>query len=181
MLKIFRTRNILSGSRLYSHARRFCRNAARLKDLEIPSVEIKSLFHLERNGHTAVLYQPLVGESIRNLVNENPSRLQKTAKNFGTFLSTLHEKGIHFHSLHTGNILLLPNDTYGLIDISDMTIYPCALSCSIRLRSFKRLSKYQEDFVLLGLSYWNEMFLAYLEAGHINASCKVKLSKFKPF
>jgi tRNA A-37 threonylcarbamoyl transferase component Bud32 len=149
--------------------------------LAIPSVEIKSLFHLEKGGHTAVLYQPIKGDSIRNLANKNPNRLQKTAKNFGEFLSILHAKGIHFHSLHTGNILLLPDNSYGLIDISDMTIYPWPLTCSTRLRSFKRLCKYQEDFRVLGLSYWNQMLSAYLEAADLQTSCHNRLTQFKPF
>ncbi len=181
ILKIFRARNLLSGTRLYSHARRFCRNAARLHQLAIPTVQIKSLFHLETSGHTAVLYEPLEGDSIRNLVKQDQERVQQTARRFGEFLSELHEKGIHFHSLHTGNILLLPNNRFGLIDISDMTIYPWALTCSTRLRSFKRLCKYQEYFSVLGLTYWQDVLSAYLEAGNMNAVCRERLQKFKPF
>lgn len=181
ILKIFRTRNLFSGTRVYSHARRFCRNAARLNHLAIPTVEIKSLFHLEKKGHTAVLYKPLEGESIRNLVKQDQNKIQQTAKEFGVFLSTLHKKGIHFHSLHTGNILLLPDNNFGLIDVSDMTIYPWALPCSTRLRSFKRLCKYQEDFSILGHNYWQAMLAAYFDAGHVSALCRERLSKFKPF
>jgi tRNA A-37 threonylcarbamoyl transferase component Bud32 len=181
ILKIFRARNLFSGSRVYSHARRFCRNAARLHDLGIPTVKIDTLFHLEKSGHTAVLYKPLEGESIRNLVKQNQSGMQQTANKFGVFLSTLHEKGIHFHSLHTGNILLLPNNDFGLIDISDMTIYPWALNCSTRLRSFTRLCKYQEDFRTLGLGYWQDMLSTYLDLAHVKTSCKHRLLRFKPF
>ncbi len=181
ILKIFRARNLFSGTRIYSHARRFCRNAARLNDLAIPTVEIKSLFHLEKNGHTAVLYKPLEGESIRNLVKQDQNRVQQTAKNFGVFLSTLHDKGIHFHSLHTGNILLLPNNDFGLIDVSDMTIYPWALTCSTRVRSFKRLCKYQEDLRILGLGYWQDMLSTYLDLAQLKTSCKQRLLSFKPY
>lgn len=181
ILKIFRARNLFSATRVYSHARRFCRNAARLNDLGIPTVKIDTLFHLEKSGHTAVLYKPLEGESIRSLVKKNQNRMQQTAKNFGVFLSTLHEKGIHFHSLHTGNILLLPNNDFGLIDVSDMTIYPWALNCSTRLRSFKRLCKYQEDLRILGLGYWRDMLSTYLDLAHLKTSCKQRLLRFKPF
>jgi hypothetical protein len=181
ILKVFRARNLFSGTRVYSHARRFCRNAARLNDLAIPTVHIKSLFHLEKSGHTAVLYKPLEGESIRNLVQQNQSKMQKTAKNLGVFLSTLHERGIHFHSLHTGNILLLPNNQFGLIDISDMTIYPWRLTCDARLRSFKRLCKYQEDVRVLGADYWQELLTAYLKSSNSIATCRKRLLSFKPF
>ena len=181
ILKIFRARNLFSGTRVYSHARRFCRNAARLNELAIPTVQIKSLFHLEKRGHTAVLYKPLEGESIRDMVKNDQNRMQQTAKSFGVFLSRLHAKGIHFHSLHTGNILLLPDNSFGLIDVSDMTIYPWALTCSTRLRSFKRLCKYQEDFSILGQAYWQDMLSAYLDAGQINVICRERLSRFMPF
>lgn len=181
ILKIFRARNLFSGARVYSHARRFCRNAARLDDLGIPTVKIDTLFHLEKGGHTAVLYKPLEGESIRNLVKQDQSKMQKTAKNLGVFLSTLHEKGIHFHSLHTGNILLLPNNQFGLIDISDMTIYPWRLTCDARLRSFKRLCKYQEDVRVLGADYWQELLTAYLKSSNSIATCRKRLLSFKPF
>lgn len=181
ILKIFRARRLFSGTRIYSHARRFCRNALRLKALNLPTVNVVTLFHLEKSGHTAVLYKPLAGESIRNLVKHDQDRMQQTAQYLGVFLSVLHEKGIHFHSLHTGNILLLPNNSFGLIDVSDMTIYPWALTCSTRLRSFNRLCKYHEDFSVLGLKYWQDMLSAYLDTGHISAHCRERLSRFKPF
>lgn len=180
-LKIFRARHLISGTRVYSHARRFCRNAARLDDLSIPTIKIKALYHLQQNGHTAVLYQPLVGESISHLVQKDQNRMRQTAYNFGDFLANLHAKGVHFHSLHTGNILLLPNSQFGLIDISDMTIYPRALTCHTRLRSFKRLCKYQEDIRALGNKYWQAMMAAYLDASHSSAACKKRLLNFKPF
>jgi hypothetical protein len=180
-LKIFRVRNRFGGTRVYSHARRFFRNAARLTDLSIPTVEVKTLYTLQKKGHDAVLYQPLAGVSIRDLVQDDSKRMLQTAQTFGAFLARLHAKGIHFHSLHTGNILLLPNDNFGLIDISDMTIYPWRLTCYSRLRSFKRLCKYQEDMRVLGGDYWQEMLSAYLNASRVSETCRQHLLSFKPF
>lgn len=180
-LKIFRARNLFSATRVYSHARRFCRNVSRLKALGIPTVEIKALYHLQQRGHTAVLYQPLEGESIRNIVQHDKKRMLKTKTTFGVFLANLHIKGVHFHSLHTGNILLLPNNQFGLIDVSDMTIYPWKLSCGTRLRSFKRLCKYQEDISVLGREYWQTMLSAYIEISHSGTACRKRLLSFKPY
>ena len=181
ILKIFRARNRLSGTRIYSHARRFCRNAFRLERLSIPTVKIKALFHLELAGHTAVLYSPLAGDSIRDMVQKDIKRIQQTAGTFGAFLATLHTKGIHFHSLHTGNVLLLPNNKFGLIDISDMTIYAWPLICNTRLRSFKRLYKYQSDIQALGVLYWRDMLEAYFSASLCGSACKKKLLSISPF
>jgi hypothetical protein len=182
VLKIFRARNRLSGTRIYSHARRFCRNAFRLQHLNIPTVKIKALFHLETNGHTAVLYEPLAGESIRDLVHKDIKRIKLTAKTFGCFLATLHFKGIHFHSLHTGNVLLLPNNEFGLIDISDMTIFSWPLFSNTRLRSFKRLCKYKGDIQALGAQYWSDMLEAYfISSSHCGLACREKLLRISPF
>jgi tRNA A-37 threonylcarbamoyl transferase component Bud32 len=179
ILKIFRVRRWFSGARVYSHARRFCRNALRLRLLDIPTVNVKSLFHLEKSGHSAVLYQPLAGETFRHLVRHDLGRIQTANITFGLFLADLHKKGIHFHSLHTGNILLLPNNQFGLIDISDMTIYPWSLGCSTRIRSFKRLCKYQTDFEVLGKMYWKTMMQAYINASNCSYACVNKLLGFR--
>ena len=68
ILKIFRVKSILSASRVFSYARAFCRNADRLKRIGIPTVEIKQLFHLGNSAKTAVLYAPLKGLTLRELL-----------------------------------------------------------------------------------------------------------------
>ncbi|PPD11325.1 MAG: hypothetical protein E6Q51_05215 [Methylophilus methylotrophus] len=160
-LKIFRARRLLSGARLYSHARRFYRNAQRLQQLQIPTVTMKSLYHLPQAGHTAVIYQPLPGKTLRQLIVQDLPRLYPLASELGNFLATLHDKGIHFHSLHSGNVLLMPNDEFGLIDVSDMTIYPWSLMCTTRIRSFARLGKYQADMSALDASFWCAVMQGY--------------------
>lgn len=179
--KIFRARHQFSGARIYSHARRFYRNALRLKDLNIPTVKVKELYHFEKSGHTAVLYEPLPGKSLREIAHTEPSLLNETAEKLGAFLAKLHLRGIHFHSLHTGNILLLTNQQFGLIDISDMSIFPWPLMCNTRFRSFKRLCKYQEDIALLGPSYWNKMLTQYYKSSLSSPLCRLKIESANPF
>jgi tRNA A-37 threonylcarbamoyl transferase component Bud32 len=163
-LKIFRARRVLSGARLYSHARRFYRNAQRLQQLQIPTVTMKSLYHLPQAGHTAVIYQPLAGQTLRQLIANDLPRLYPLASKLGHFLATLHDKGVHFHSLHSGNVLLMPNDEFGLIDVSDMTIYPWSLMCATRIRSFARLGKYQADMSALDATFWQTVMQGYQQA-----------------
>lgn len=160
-LKIFRARRVLSGARLYSHARRFYRNVQRLQSLQIPTVMMKSLYHLPQAGHTAVIYQPLAGQTLRQLMTDDLPRLYPLASKLGHFLATLHDKGIHFHSLHSGNVLLMPNDEFGLIDVSDMTIYPWSLMCATRIRSFVRFGKYQSDMSALDAAFWLALMHGY--------------------
>ena len=52
ILKIFRVKRVISGTNIYSYARRFCRNAKRLSALDIPTVRIKSLYHFKASKNT---------------------------------------------------------------------------------------------------------------------------------
>lgn len=160
-VKIFRARRLFSGARIYSHARRFYRNAQRLNALQIPTVAVKSLHYLSHSGGTAIIYEPLAGQTLRQLIATDLSRLTQMAHELGAFLATLHDKGIHFHSLHSGNILLTPENEFGLIDISDMTIYPWSLMCHTRIRSFVRFGKYREEMAVLNTAFWQKVMLGY--------------------
>lgn len=175
-LKIFRPRRRFSGAQLFSHARRFCRNAARLQALQIRTVRIQKLFYFEDNPHAAVLYSPLAGETLRGLVREGNYDADAIAGKLGQFMAMLHAKGVHFHSLHTGNVVLTPQGEFGLIDISDMSIYPWPLFCNTRIRSFKRLCRYREDILLLGKPFWSEMLTQYFMAAGVGERCKAKIS-----
>lgn len=173
-LKIFRARRWLSGARLYSHARRFYRNALRLQKLNIPTVTVKSLHHFSTAGHTAIIYHPLPGQTIRQLIQSELPVIQSLAEKFGRFLAELHDQGIHFHSLHTGNVLLTPDGKFGLIDISDMTIYPWSLQCATRVRSFIRLGKYQEEMSVLDNAFWCTVMHGYSQSAN-GSSCAGKI------
>lgn len=174
ILKIFRVKRLLSGTNIYSYARRFCRNAKRLARLNIPTVNIKTLFHFENCHNTAVLYQPLEGDTLRQIIHRDAYDL-KLAEIMADFLAELHQKGIHFHSLHTGNVVQAPEGHLGLIDISDMTIYAWPLFCNTRVRSFKRLCKYQEDINKLGVTFWNLLLDKYFVKSQMSNSCKDKI------
>lgn len=177
MLKVFRLRGWFTSSLIYSNARSFCRNAQRLKRLGIPTVKIIQLFYFKDLTITAVLYQPLVGEAINHLI-KNTKLTENNCKALGGFIAELHQLGIHFKSLHFGNIVLSERNEFGLIDIADMRIFPWALHTSTRLRGFNRLLRYQQDIKLLGKSNLAAMINAYVNAAKIPAQqqLKIKLS-----
>ncbi|MCH9849231.1 MAG: hypothetical protein K0U18_05030 [Betaproteobacteria bacterium] len=89
ILKVFRVKRLISGTNIYSYARRFCRNAIRLHKLAIPTVQIKTLYHFEDSHNTAVLYSPLAGKTIRQLIHENTIN-PNLAEKIGIFLANLH-------------------------------------------------------------------------------------------
>jgi hypothetical protein len=174
ILKIFRVKRLISGTNIYSYARRFCRNAQRLQKRRIPTVNIKTLYHFENNSNTAVLYVPLEGQTLRQLVQKNEFDLT-LASILGQFLAELHQQGIHFHSLHTGNVVQMPNGGLGLIDISDLSAYPWPLFCNTRGRSFKRLCKYQDDIQKFGQEFLNIFLDRYFNESYLKKSCENKI------
>ncbi len=174
ILKVFRVKRLISGANIYSYARRFCRNAERLSKLAIPTVSIKVLYHFEGSSNTAVLYSPLPGKTIRQLIRENAIS-PNLAEKMGEFLANIHSKGIHFHSLHTGNVVQMPDGNLGLIDISDMSVYAWPLFCNTRIRSFKRWCKYQDDMNALGKMFWMSLQASYFSNSHLSNRCEQKI------
>lgn len=176
MLKIFRVRRKVSGARIYSHARRFFRNAERLHALGISTVKCKRLFYFADSSDTAVLYSPVAGYTVRKLLDGNLLN-QDMAHALGVYIAGLHQLGIHFRSLHMGNIVVTPDGRYGLIDISDMSIYPWTLFCSTRVRNFRHLCRYPDDIKLLGATAWGALLQGYFDSSQLGAACESKLKQ----
>jgi len=176
MLKVFRVRNRYSVARIYSYARRFCRNALRLQRFAIPTVHIKQLFHLEAPAETAVLYAPLEGVTLRELLGSRSLTTEEAAM-LGKFVAKLHQHGVHFRSLHLGNIVLDTQGRLGLIDIADMSIYPWALWCGTRVRSFTHLHRYPEQVRELGLATWQVIETSYFDHAALSRECENRLRR----
>lgn len=174
ILKIFRVRRKISGARIYSHARRFMRNAERLQKLGVNTITCKRLYHFFNSTDTAVLYVPLAGYTVKKLLDGHLLN-QEMAMALGVYIARLHQLGIHFRSLHMGNIVVMPDGQYGLIDISDMSIYPWPLFCNTRVRNFRHLSRYPEDIKSLGKLSWESLQEGYFASGQLSAACESKL------
>lgn len=174
ILKIFRVKRLFSSARLYSYARRFCRNAARLASLGIPTVSIRQLYHIADTNNSAVLYAPLQGSTLRELARSG-SVDKALLSRLGIFVAILHKKGIYFRSLHLGNIVLTPHGQFGLIDIADMSIFPWRLGCGRRLRNFRHMRRLHQDNALLGGPGWEEMLNSYLNHKSLPPECAQQL------
>jgi hypothetical protein len=174
ILKIFRVRRKISGARIYSHARRFMRNAERLHKLGLNTVVCKRLYHFANSTDTAVLYSPLAGYTVKKLLDGHLLN-QEMAMALGIFIARLHQLGVHFRSLHMGNILVMPDGQYGLIDISDMSIYPWPLFCNTRVRNFRHLCRYPDDITRLGKLSWESLQEGYFTSGQLGTACESKL------
>jgi hypothetical protein len=168
IVKLIRVKRWLSLSAIYPYSLRFRRNARRLIAMGIPSVKVERVFYCHQIRRHGVIYPLLEGESLEKISGRDgmsDDLFQKLAE----FVVVLHQKGIHFRSLHLGNILLLPDGSLGLIDVADMRFSWFPLRLDQRYRNFRHLFRpqvHREVFVNFGI----ERFLGlYIEAAGLNA------------
>lgn len=143
-LKIFHSRKPLL-SRWRPEARRFARNAERLRALGISTPQVLECCWLEqKRGTNACLYIPLQGTPLDSLFRERREEFDSELPNFVGFIRQLHLRGIYFRSLHLGNVLKLPYSDFGLIDFLDLHFKGAPLSRSLIQRNFVHLKNYLE-------------------------------------
>ncbi|MCW8929211.1 MAG: toluene tolerance protein [Gammaproteobacteria bacterium] len=165
IIKLFRVKRLISQATLYSPARRFARNAKKLKKLGIPTVSLIDLYKIKSIKRTAVHYHQLEGVMVREHLQSNPVD-EVFLTHLGEFIAKLHAKGIFFRSAHFGNIIYTTNKQFGLIDISDMSISPFSLGIFKRLRNLKHIFRISEDIQYIQHSQAIED--AYLQSYRIN-------------
>ncbi len=158
ILKLFRTKRLLSSARLRPYHLRFARNARRLagRGFLVPEVEwLCRVPHIHRQG---VLYRRLSGRPLSELLGERPELAGELAR----LLARLHEKGVYFRSVHPGNVLLCDGGRLGLIDLQDIRFFPVSLGIGWRVRNFRHLFSGGEQGRALremGLSPFLETYL----------------------
>jgi O-antigen ligase/tRNA A-37 threonylcarbamoyl transferase component Bud32 len=145
-LKLFRSRPWYTTGSFNPYSERFVINSNQLRSMDIPTPQILNLYAL-KDGSSAVKYQPISGQPLRQVLQSMSCAMERQAlvERFGRFLGSLHEQGVYFRSLHLGNVLLMDNNEFGLIDVADMRILPSSLSLSLRQRNLRHMQRYTED------------------------------------
>lgn len=144
--KLFRRKRLVSSEAFYPYAQRFADNAGALERLGIPAPRVIEVYRVERPQRTAVHYTGLPGITLRQAMRDaNQQEQAVLTEQFGALLGKLHGQGVYFRSLHLGNVLLLPNNTLGLIDFADMQIDKNSLSRTKRRRNLKHFQRYEDD------------------------------------
>ena len=144
-MKLFRIKRRITTARLWNPAQAFCRKAQQLKQHGIATVTPVGLYRLLHVPRFAARYQPLVGETVRSLIQQN--RLtEKHIAELAKFIAQLHQKGILFRSLHPGNVVLTPDGSFGLIDILDCRFswFGRPLNRWQRARNFQHFFRYED-------------------------------------
>ncbi|RJG13193.1 polymerase [Pseudomonas cavernicola] len=145
-LKLFRRKRLISSALWSPPAQRFADNAIRLVQLGIPAPAIIETFLVPSRRLSGVRYQPLPGLTLRaHWRTLEPAQRESEVERFGLFLGQLHQQGVYFRSLHLGNVLLLPEGQFGLIDLSDMKIENRPLAPWKRQRNLQHILRYEED------------------------------------
>lgn len=161
-LKLYRRKRLLSSDLWDLPAQRFADNANGLLRLGITAPTVLEVLMISERRLSAVRYQPLPGDTLRNhLRNSDPAERSRDVMRFGAFLGELHESGVYFRSLHLGNVLLLPDGNFGLIDLSDMKLERNALAPWKRRRNLQHILRYAEDIGWLTAQHREEWVTGY--------------------
>jgi hypothetical protein len=147
-LKTFWYRHRISSRRIYPEWLRFVLHTSALQRREIPTVTVVESVCIPHLRRTGVVYCPLAGQTLRQVAQAGEFDVA-LAERLGRFIAKLHRKGVHFHSLHLGNVLLCPDGSFGLIDVSNMRVFPWPLWANARMRNFIHLLRYPQDLQIL--------------------------------
>lgn len=138
ILKLFRSKRRLSSNAWLPYVKRFITNAEKFRARGIPSVRCLRWGKAPSLQRDYVLYERLPGECLRHVEAIDGQAL-------GHFFGELHEKGIYFRSCHLGNILLLEEGQFGVIDVANTRFRPWPLSARARRRNFTHLRRLPKD------------------------------------
>jgi hypothetical protein len=136
IVKLFRRKRRLSSAAWRPYGLRFVHNAAGLQRRGVPTVRVRGFFHCPEAGRHVVVYRPLVGDVLRHCLERGETvdwiRLAH-------FLAQLHQHGIYFRSLHSGNIVRVADGGFGLIDVADLQLLRKPLGLARRTRNLRPL------------------------------------------
>jgi hypothetical protein len=138
IIKQFYPRRRFTSAAIYPYALRFWNNAQKLHKKGIPTVSCEQLRYDRQNSRHVITYPLLAGTTLRDCLEKSPENNDYLTR-LSAFLAMLHEKGILFRSIHLGNVLVLENGGFGLIDIADMSIQRRPLGLFKRARNFRHL------------------------------------------
>lgn len=185
-LKLYRRKRLLSSALWSPPARRFADNAERLKQLNIPVPSVVETLQVPSRKLNGVRYRPLPGDTLRSHWRTlDDGRRAGEVERFGVFLGQLHESGVYFRSLHLGNVLILPDDRFGLIDLSDMQVSGRPLARWKRQRNLQHMLRYEEDTRWLSSLHRRALLSGYAQscgeaaAGHLARSLQRLLPEEK--
>lgn len=160
-----RKKKLLSSATLLPYSSRFIHNAEELKRRDISVPEILTHATVKNTHIRLVTYRSLPGQSIRELLRENPSSVN--IPELCEYIYQLHQKGILFRGMHLGNIIQgSGTNDYGLIDFTDVKFYSRPVSLLGRAENLAIPLRYTQDIdriVKAGLPSLQKSYLQILK------------------
>ncbi len=144
-LKLFRRKRLISSAAIWPYAQRFADNAKKLEKLGIPCPQMIQVYRIPSIERDAVHYHPLSGTTLRDIYRGDIGYSDDLRERFTQFVEHIQNLGVFFRSIHLGNVVLTPDNEFGLIDISDMKIFRRPLSHWQRKRNFEHMVKDELD------------------------------------
>ena len=173
-LKVFRPRRWYTSGSFNPYSERFASNAEQLRTLGIPTPQILGLYRLP-DASSAVSYSPLPGLTLRQALQSLDNSLRESLiERFGQFMAQLHERGVYFRSLHLGNVLLMDDGEFGLIDIADLRIFPSPLRNALRQRNLRHMQRYPQDRAWLFETHFEQLAKGYASVASQGATAKLR-------
>jgi len=122
-----------------------------------------------------VTYTPLPGLTLRQALQSLDSSLRESlVERFGRFMAQLHERGVYFRSLHLGNVLLMDDGEFALIDVADLRIYPSSLRHALRQRNLRHMQRYPQDRSWLFETHFEQLLKGYASVASPTATAKIR-------
>ncbi len=177
IVKLFRIKRWLSLSLVYPYSIRFLRNTLRLKKRGFRCVETQGVFYCHAVRRHGVIYERLQGEPLDKVFAENSAAARAIFLKSAAYIARLHKQRIYFRSLHPGNILLLPDGEFGLIDVADLRFPLLPLSLEQRRRNFRHLFRSREFAEASRIFAVEDFFSAYLQATDLSEPDRTKLAE----
>jgi serine/threonine protein kinase len=174
IIKLIRIKRWLSFSVIYPYSLRFRRNAKRLTAMGIPCVQVERVFYCHAIKRHGLIYPLMEGESLEK-ISAREGLSDDLFEKLADFIALLHRKGIYFRSLHLGNILLLPQGGFGLIDVADMRFSKFPLRVDQRRRNFRHLLRNRDQRQLFTEYGLERFFDLYIQAAGLDAAQSGKI------
>ena len=142
ILKLFRRKRLFSSALFRPYSKRFIDNVVELQKRGVPTLQVLQYFRLQAPGMTAVLYQPLPGQTLSQIASKEGFSWKQALPELAGLIRSLHQSGIYFRSLHLGNIVITPDQRMGLIDVADMRFLSGPLPQRLIKRNLQHFARY---------------------------------------
>ncbi len=154
IIKFFRQRKLISSNRLFPQSEAFVRNSIGLQALGIAAVKCDKVYRCTDESVDVIMYPALPGDELRDLVEAGRTELMERMP---AYLGRLHDHGVMFRAIHLGNVLVQPDDSFALIDISDLDLKGGPLHAFRRARNILHLLNSKDDRAVID-AYGPERF-----------------------